>query len=186
VANPTKKQRRERFVSIVAEPEALDMICDRVSDGETLADLAREFGCNYRWLHEWLHDEGRPERAKALSAAVAARDSLMREDVIGQLHRLGNLDIREAFDVKGNMLPVHKLSAELAKAVTSVDTTEDALGKTTRKIKFVDRAAMLQLTGRRQQLFTDNVKVEGDIGFHQLVTDAEGLVTKIRGKGAGQ
>jgi hypothetical protein len=116
-----------------------------------------------------------------MASAVAARNSLMVEDMIGQTHRLGNLDIRDAFDNKGNMLPVHKLSADMAKAVTSVDVSEDALGKTTRKMRFVDRAQMLTLTGRRNQLFTDNVKVEGDVTYHQLVTDAGELVNKIRG-----
>jgi hypothetical protein len=181
MASPSKKVRRERFNALTAEPEALNDFCDRISNGETLSDMAREIGCNYLWLYEWLNDAARPERAIRMASAVAARNSLMVEDMIGQTHRLGNLDIRDAFDNKGNMLPVHKLSADMAKAVTSVDVSEDALGKTTRKMRFVDRAQMLTLTGRRNQLFTDNVKVEGDVTYHQLVTDAGELVNKIRG-----
>lgn len=170
--NEPKKVRMERFLSRVAEPEFLDDLCDRLSDGGNLADVAIEMTANYRWLFNWINDEEHPERATAVEAAGSARDSMAKESIIGQLHSLANLDIRDAFGENGEMLEAKDLPVHVAKAVASVDVTIDDKGKETRKMRFVDRGQMIALGGRRQRMFADRVEVTGQMSLEQAVMES--------------
>jgi hypothetical protein len=162
----------ERFRAAVAEPEFLNDLCDRISDGENLADMAKDMQANYRWLFEWVNDIDYPDRAKSVDAAVNARDSMAKESIVGQLHSIANLDIRDAYDDKGNLLPVYKMPVHVAKAVSSIDSTVDDKGKETMKVRFVDRGQMLALGGRRQRMFVDKVEMTGQMSLEQAVLES--------------
>lgn len=170
-ANP-KRIRRERFLSAVAEPEFLEDLCDKISDGKNLADIAIDMEANYRWLFDWVNSAEHPERLEMFEAAKKARDSMSSESLIGQMHTIANLDIRDAFDAHGELLPPHEMPAHVAKAVVSVDTMIDEKGKETRKIKFVDRAQMIALGGRRQRMFVDKVELNGSMSLEQAVMES--------------
>lgn len=170
----TRRERMERFVASVSEPDALEVMCDKISDGITLSDLARELGANFMWLYSWLYDEAAPDRSKALQRAMDARDAMAREDVIGQIHRLANVDIRRMFDKRGNLLPIHQLPEDVAKAVSSIETVENEQGDVTKKVKLVDRGQMLALGGRRQKMFTDKVDLGVGKTLEQAVLESLG------------
>lgn len=127
---------------------------------------------NYRWLYEWINDAEFPERLTAVEAAQTARDSMAKEALVGQLHSLANLDIREAFDKNGNMLAPHEMPPHVAKAVASVDVTIDEDGNEKHKIRFVDRGQMIALGGRRQRMFADRVEVTGQMSLEQAVMES--------------
>jgi hypothetical protein len=168
----SRRERREYFASKVSEPEALELICDRLSDGETLADLARDFKANYRWLFEWLNDPEHPDRAAMVERAMQARDSMSQEEVVGQLHRLATLDVRGAFNTNGDMKQITDMPATMAKAISSIDVTENERGEVTKKIRFVDRGQMLGLSGRRHRMFVDRVDMTGQVSLEQAVMDS--------------
>jgi hypothetical protein len=168
----SRLQRREAFIFRISEPEIFEDICDRISDGATLSDIAREMNANYRWVYSWFHDTDFPERAEAFEIAKAARDSLMKEDVIGQIHRLATMDIREAFDDAGNLKAISNIPEHLAKGISSIDTSYDQQGVETKKIKFVDRGQMLALGGRRQKMFVDKVEMSGQMSLEQAVMES--------------
>lgn len=165
-------QRREKFIALVAEPERLEEFCDEIAAGATLVDIATKIGANYRWLYAWFNDVDFPERGEKLVEAMNARDSMAKESIVGQLHRLGNLDIRDAYDKAGNMLPVHQLPDHVAKAVVSIDVTENEKGDVTKKVRFTDRGQMLALGGRRQKLFVDKVEMTGQMSLEQAVMES--------------
>ncbi len=167
-----RKQRKEKFIAKISEPETFEDICDTISDGGTLSDIAREMGANFRWLYSWINDPEFPERSEAYVVAENARDALAKEDVIGQIHRLSNMDIREAFGENGNLLPIGKIPVHIAKGIASIDTTIDDRGVETKKLRFVDRGQMLALGGRRQRLFVDKVEMTGQMSLEQAVMES--------------
>lgn len=168
----SRKERKEKFLATMAEPEALDNICDRISDGGTLSDISRELNANYRWLYSWFNDPEFPERSKMFNEAEAARDSLSKEDVVGQLGRLSNLDVRQAYDNNGTLKPIHEMSKEVAMAISSIDVTENATGDVTKKVRFVDRGQMIALSGRRNRMFVDKLEVAGQMTLEQAVMES--------------
>lgn len=169
----SRHERREAFFTAVSEPEAIEEICDRIASGETLVDIAAGYEANYRWLYQWLYDSEFPERARLLENSMNARDSMAKEDIIGQLHRLGNIDVAKAYDKDGELLPIHEMPVELRKAISSFDVSVSEDGDiTTKKLRFVDRGQMLALGGRRQKLFVDKVEMSGQMSLEQAVTES--------------
>lgn len=167
-----RRERREKFIATMAEPEVLEIFCDRISDGATMGDLSRELSANFRWLHEWFNDPEFPERREMLLGAEAARDALAKEDIIGQLHRLANIDIRDIYDDAGNVKSIKNMPAHIAKAISSIDVVENEKGEMTKKIRFVDRGQMLALGGRRQKMFVDKMEVVGQMSLEQAVMES--------------
>ena len=168
----TRKQRREQFMSRMAEPETFEQICDDVADGKTMIDVAVELNANFRWLYSWVNDEFFPERKQAWDSAETARDIFQKESIVGQLHRLGNMDIREAFDGNGNLLPIHQIPEHIAKGIASIDVSTSEDGETTKKLRFTDRGQMLALGGRRHRMFVDKVEVSGQMSLEQAVMES--------------
>jgi len=167
-----KKFKLERFAALVAEPEFLDDLCDRISDGDTLSDITREMCVKFRWMYAWLNDPEFPDRKTKFNEAENARDAMSREDIVGQIHRLANVDVRQLYDDSGNLLPVHKLPDAIAKGISSIDMTENERGEVTKKIRFVDRGQMLSLGGRRQRMFVDKVEMTGQMSLEQAVMES--------------
>lgn len=168
----TRRERKENFAALISEPEAFEIICEDISDGTTLSDVARRMEANFMWLHSWIHDDMFPERAERLMVALNARDALTKEDVIGQLHRIANIDIRDAFDEHGNLLSVQNLPESVAKAIASIDVSTNEAGDIMKKVRFVDKSQMLALSGRRQRMFVDKVEVTGQMTLEQAVMES--------------
>lgn len=172
MASETRKSKFERFTAIVAEPEFLDVLCDRVSEGETLSNICREYGVKFRWMYAWLNDEEYPDRKAKYTESENARDALSKEDLIGQLHSLANTDVRDMFDASGMLLPVHKMPSHIAKAISSIDMVENERGEVTKKVRFVDRGQMIGLGGRRHRMFVDRVETTGQMSLEQAVLES--------------
>ena len=168
----TRAERRERFNMAAKEPEFLEVLCDRIADGETLVDITRGMGANFRWMYEWLNDMNFPERREKYNEAENARDASMKEDIVGQIHRLSNVNVKDMFDDSGNLKRISDLSDHVAKAVASIDVTENEKGEVTKKIRMVDKGQMLTLGGRRQRMFVDRVDVSGQMSLEQAVNES--------------
>ena len=168
----SRSVRREKFLAVAGEPEFIEELCDKISDGETLSDICRKMNIKFRWMYAWLNDEELPERKAKYIEAENARDAMSKEDVLGQIHRLSNIDVRRLFDEHGDLLPAHKLPDDIAKAVSSIDVTENEKGEVTKKVRFVDRGQMLTLGGRRHRMFVDRVENTGSMTLEQAVTES--------------
>ncbi|HUP21437.1 MAG TPA: terminase small subunit [Thermoanaerobaculia bacterium] len=76
--------------------------------------------------------------------------------VLLELRRIAHVDLRELFDVDGNLLPVHELPDDVAAAVAAVEVVETRRGPDrVRKIKLWDRVRALEILAKHHRLFND-------------------------------
>lgn len=115
------------------------------------------------------------------------RTEITQDMVLNELARIAFLDIRQAFDEKGNLMPIHELPDDVARAIGGIDHTvigdkEDKIGITS-KIKIIDKKGSLELLGKHLKMFTDKKEVTGVLGLADLSdkTDEE-LNAIINGK----
>jgi len=98
--------------------------------------------------------------------------------IIREILNAATIDIADAYDDNGKLLPINEMPEPLRKSITSIETDElfEGTGNqrehigTTKKIKIQDRAKSLELLGKHLKMFTDVVEIPG----------LEGLADKIR------
>jgi phage terminase small subunit len=116
------------------------------------------------------------QRQYILDAIQVSRKKLQKrtevtiDRVINELSKSGFMDIREAYDNDGNLLPVDQLPDSIAACVVGVDVTETWIGKgknaqkvVTTKLKLMDKKGSLQLIGQHLGAFPANVKVTAKV-----------------------
>jgi phage terminase small subunit len=100
------------------------------------------------------------------------------EEVINGLKKIAFVDIRQAFDDKGDLLPIHEIPDDVAAAIGGVDVeaifdyvkvkpkgaekiarARECTGYT-KKVKMTEKTAALIALGRHLKMFTDKVEVE--------------------------
>jgi phage terminase small subunit len=92
------------------------------------------------------------------------------ERVLEEYSRLAFLDIREAFDDNGNLLPISAMPEDVARAINGFDTSvwkengDDGGVETTKKVKFIDKRGALQDLGKYLKMFIDRVEHTGKDG----------------------
>lgn len=123
----------------------------------------------------------------AVDAALAKRAERLevkQDTILRELLRIGLVDIRKAFDADGNLLPIHQLPEDVARALSGVEVDElfDGQGEhrksigVTRKVKFWDKPKALELLGKHVRLFADRVEHTGKDGGPIEATLAPGRV----------
>jgi len=100
--------------------------------------------------------------------ARSERTEITQDMVLKELALIGFMDIRKAFDKDGQLLPIHKLPEEVARAIGGIDhqtigTGSDAIGMTS-KIKIIDKKGSLELLGKHLKMFTDKTEITGADG----------------------
>ncbi len=98
---------------------------------------------------------------------------LSAEWVVKELMAVAGTDLRRAYDKQGNLLPVHEMPDDVAKAIAGIEV-DDLFEKyrgpnskrigTTTKIKRYDKTRALELLGRHLKMFTDKTEVTGKDG----------------------
>ena len=100
----------------------------------------------------------------------AEKTSITAERVLEEIARIAFLDIRKAFDVNGNLLPIHEMPEDVARAMGGMDISsytgqgEGAITEITKKIKLIDKKGALELLGKHLKLFTEKVEHTGKDG----------------------
>jgi phage terminase small subunit len=117
--------------------------------------------------------------ANKLKADRSERTEITADRVLLEIGRLAFADIRNVFDEKGNLLPVHLLPAEIAASVSSIEVVTSKVPgggpsevEHTAKIKFWDKRGSLELLGKHLKMFTDKVEHSGQIGLESLIAEA--------------
>jgi phage terminase small subunit len=94
------------------------------------------------------------------------RTEITQDRVLQEVARLAFLDIRKAFDEKGNLKPLHQLDDDTAAAVAGLDvselTGEDANLGVLKKVKLADKTGALTLLMRHLGMLNDKMKLQGD------------------------
>jgi phage terminase small subunit len=97
------------------------------------------------------------------------RIDLSAERVLAELMTIATVDIADAYDEKGNLLPIQEIPEHIRRAISGVEVDEiwdgygderEQIGET-KKLKLVDKHRALETLARHLKLLTD--KVEHDL-----------------------
>lgn len=114
-----------------------------------------------------------------LREKLLAKLEISSEKVLQGIAELAFFDMRRFFTAGGNLIPVHDLDEQTARALKGCDVEKlfKHFGKgqaeesgTITKIRVADRLEALALLGRHLKLFTDKIEV----------TDAQAIVQKLQ------
>ena len=104
-------------------------------------------------------------------AARAKRTGITADVILGELLRLARVDIREAYDATGHLLPIKQIPEDVARAISGIKVLDEFEGSgdervkigEVREVKFHDKTRSLELLGKHLKLFTDKVEYGGII-----------------------
>lgn len=109
-----------------------------------------------------------PEVLQAIQARMRARAARVRIDqdaVIAELAKVALSNVRDLFDINGNLKPLHELPEEVSAAIQSVEVVE---GKnevlSTKKIRMYSKLDALKTMAQHHGLLTEKLEVTGKDG----------------------
>lgn len=117
------------------------------------------------------------ERLAYLKKEQRERYKMTADDIHARLVMAAFVDPADMFDADGNPIPIHKLPPEVRLSIESFEVEDIVVGEgdnkvnigRTSKIKVISKAKSLELLGRHQSMFNDNLKVTGTLTLEQLV-----------------
>jgi len=178
------------------KPDKLDMdlIIGHVANGGSLIDLCESIEVRYSDAMLWVIKD--PVRNELYKSAIRAREEWFVQNVLLELSRVINVDIRKAFNADGTMKQVTEMPVEIAKAVASVEVEEIWSGGSknrikvgeTKKIKFWNKMPALEMLGKNLKMFIDRVEHGGLVSLEQLVArsnDQKPMEVIAHGNGNG-
>ena len=174
----TRRDTKERERALFSEPDLLDVVVDRLAGGVVLTEVAVELGVRYSALYFWLHSDR--ERVSRYAKAMESRRVWMSETVVHAFLQLAQFDFRKLYDADGNLLPLHQLPEDAARALVSIDTQEGQLpGVRMRKVRVVDRLRALENLGRTVELFKDRLVHSGPNNGPIPISDRETVRRRV-------
>lgn len=91
---------------------------------------------------------------------------ITQEKVLKEYGKISFFDPRKLFDEEGNLLPVHKLDADVAAAIGGVDVVCRKIGdieiEITKKVKFIDKKGVLDSLAKHLGMFDGKGKLPDD------------------------
>jgi phage terminase small subunit len=119
-------------------------------------------------------------RVTALVLAQRERVTLDADTVLREFLRVGLCDIGGAFDDQGALKPIHEMSEEVRRAISSIETDEltDGVGKdkrvvgVVRKVKFWSKIDALMALAKHLKLLVDKLEVSADESLAALIVAA--------------
>jgi phage terminase small subunit len=129
---------------------------------------------------------------KAIDSALAEREvrtQIKADDVLKELHRLATVDVGDAFDDMGRLLPFKDMPRDVRRAIAGVDVEElwgpdgGAQLGVIRKVKFWPKSNALEQLGKHLKLFTDVMEVKtDDLTDEQVAARIAALLERARQK----
>lgn len=112
-----------------------------------------------------------PEVQKAIAARMRDmqhRTNVTQDKVIAQMARIAFGDIRNLFDEKGNLRPLHELSEDESAMIEALDVVEGKADEgnvllQTKKVKLASKLAYLEKLGKYKGLFNDKLEIEAKV-----------------------
>lgn len=99
------------------------------------------------------------------------RTEITQDRVLGELAKLGFLDVRKFYDADGNPRDLHNLDDDVAACIVGLDILEEYEGygddRTlighVKKYKLADKIKALELIGRHLGMWKDKVEMSGSV-----------------------
>lgn len=170
VAQVAKRKFREKTTMVLAEPDAFPNLCAFISTGGTLAEWVAANDVAFLMTRAFINST--EERRCEYQAALTAREEYLTDGVVSSLRNISDSDPRKAFDESGKLKRIHDLPDDLARAITSIEVSEDATGKTTHRVRFVAREKAYEMLGRHLGMYKDRMEMTGANGA-PLITNSE-------------
>ena len=147
----------------IESPAFLGDVVEHITSGGALPDLCQSFKIKYSHVITWLY--AAPERAEAYERALKARVEWIIQSILNELKDIALVDMREAYDDKGQLLPVDRWPRALSRAVQAIETSADGVSR----IKFWDKLRALELIGKHLKLFRETVDINSTMSLEELV-----------------
>ena len=156
---------------IFNDPYLMDKVCNHIAMGGSAIDIAETLRINYATLITWIRSES--TRLKRYEQSLVFRNEWAKEKVLKEIRDLGTFDIRKVLGVNGEVLPASEWPDEIAKAVVSIDVSEETNGYENigwlKKVKFVDKLKALEMSAKNLSLLTEKHEVSGNLTLDQLI-----------------
>ena len=171
-----KESKQDRITRILRRSDLMDIIAAHVASGGSVINMAAILNMPYGILSNWVHEC--EERRKRYGSALDDREQWAKENVLGELRKLGNSDLRELFKKDGTIKDTKDWPASVAYAVKSIQVEELWEGRgdnreqvgVVKKIQFWDKTKSLELLGKNLKLFIDKIEHSGKVKLEDLVT----------------
>lgn len=129
-------------------------------------------------------------RILILRAELAKRNDITQDRVLREYAKLSFLDPRKFYDDEGDLIPVHKLPADVAAALTGMDvqtifTKDGEMMGDLKKIKFADKKAALDSVAKHLGMFIERHEHTGKDGkelFPALTEKERAILAGINAK----
>lgn len=157
-----RSQFREKTSAFLAEPEAIDDICDAISDGMSLASFTSENSLKYRMVYDFIHDN--ETRKAKYEAAVKARNGKQSDEMLDQLVTASKIDPRTAFNTDGSLKPITEMPDEIAGSITGFDVSVTEEGKVSHRMKFTPRHTAVETLAKHLGFTKERVEMTGANG----------------------
>ena len=126
------------------------------------------------------------DRIQKLMDARSERVKINSDFILMELYKIASADLSLAYDDKGTLKNIHEIPEHVRKAIAGIEVYQEFEGAgkeryhagDTTKIKMWDKIKSLELLGKHLEMFTDKVKVSGNIGLAERIAKARKRVGK--------
>lgn len=121
---------------------------------------------------------GPTAKTKALRRRIQKHQDLTADATIEQIRRGCQFDIRTLFDAKGNLRPIHELTAEEAMPIAGFEvlkrnvTAGDDKVDTVLKVKLIDRSRYVEMAARHHGLLIERLELTGEVTLMEKIAKA--------------
>jgi phage terminase small subunit len=120
------------------------------------------------------------QRIAELNQERLTRVQIDADFVLGELHKIANADINDAYNEDGSLKPISEIPTHLRKCIASLETVEYFEGSGedrehvgwVRKIRFWSKDKSLENLGRHLKLFTDKVEHGVNKSLEDILTES--------------
>lgn len=151
----------ERFQALTLRSSFIDDVFAHIANGGTLINLAEAWGVRHSDISAFIGSK--PDLRARYDFALVVRSEWEVERCLQELRAIMMVDIRDAYNERGELKNVRDLPAPLAAALQSVETDELFEGHgddrtqigVTRKLKFWDKAKAIELFMKKHGLLVE-------------------------------
>lgn len=170
---------KDKFNSLMIDPETMPKICAHVSNGGSLIDLCAVWGVPYGNVLEWVNSTDR--NYQALQRAYQGQMYWAIETVLKELKHMGTIDLVGAYNDEGGLKTLAEMPEDVRRCIASIETEElfEGVGRdreqvgVTKKIKVFDKIRALELIGKKFAMFIDRARIDiNDKSLEDLIAES--------------
>lgn len=103
---------------------------------------------------------------------IAERTQLKAEDFLAELARIAFSDVGGAFDENGKVRPLHKMPADVRRAISSFEVTKDRHGELVTKVRFWNKNHAIETGMKHLGMLVERKQLDVHLTLEQLVLEA--------------